>query len=186
MRIETLEDVDRQIAAWGAEHTGSAVAVAELLCDRHAAGPDRLALRYQDATGTTSTYSFAEMRDQSARFASVLRSLGVAQGDRVATLLPKSPELMIATLAIWRLGAVHVPLFTAFGPQAIGYRTGHSAARVIVTDTANRPKLAGLDLRVITVEEHDGAAAEPGDLPFRAAMAAARPLAEVARVSGDD
>ena len=88
MRIETLEDVDRQIAAWGAEHTGSAVAVAELLCDRHADVPDRLALRYQDATGTTSTYSFAEMRDHSARFASVLRSLGVAPGDRVATLLP--------------------------------------------------------------------------------------------------
>jgi acetyl-CoA synthetase len=99
MRIETVEDVDRQIAAWGAAHTGSAVAVAELLCDRHAAGPDRLALRYQDAAGTTSAYSFAEMRDQSARLASVLRSLGVARGDRVATLLPKSPELMIATRA---------------------------------------------------------------------------------------
>src|SRR5262245_43925149 len=186
MRIETRADVDRQIAAWQAQHTGPAVPVAGLLCDRHAGPAGQLALRYLDATGTASTYSFGEMRDRSARFACALRSLGVARGDRVATLLPKSPELMIATLGIWRLGAVHVPLFTAFGPQAIAFRTGHSATRVIVTDTANRPKLAGLDLRVITVEEHDGAAADPGDLPFRAAMAAAAPLTEVVRVSGDD
>src|SRR5262249_34882758 len=60
-----------------------------------------------------------------------------------------------------------------------------SAARVIVTDTANRPKLAGLGLRVITVEEHDGAA-EPGDVSFRAAIAAAGPLAEGGRVRGED
>ncbi|HEX8861196.1 MAG TPA: AMP-binding protein [Actinomycetes bacterium] len=186
MRIQTREDIDRQIAAWQAEHTGPAVALAELLCDRHAAPADWPALRYQDAAGTARTYSFAEMRDQSARFASVLRSLGVAQGDHVATLLPKSPELMIATLGIWRLGAVHVPLFTAFGPQAIGFRTGHSATRVVVTDMTNRAKLAGMDLRVVTVEGQNGAAVEPGDVPFGSAVATAAPLAEVVRVSGDD
>jgi acetyl-CoA synthetase len=163
----TREDVDRQIAVWQAEHTGPAVALADLLCDRHAAPADPLALRYQDAAGTTRTYSFAELRDHSARFASVLRSLGVAQGDRVATLLPKSPELVIATLGVWRLGAVHLPLFTAFGPKAIDFRTGHCGAHVIVTDMANRPKLAGMDVCVATV-------------------AAAEPLADVARVGGDD
>jgi acetyl-CoA synthetase len=152
MLIQTREDIDRQIAAWQTEHTGPAVALAELLCDRHAVPADQPALRYQDVGGTARTYSFAEMRDHSTRFASVLRSLGVAQGDHVATLLPKSPELMIATLGIWRLGAVHVPLFTAFGPQAIGFRTGHSATRVVVTDMTNRAKLAGMDLRVVTVE----------------------------------
>jgi acetyl-CoA synthetase len=186
MRIQTHEDIDRQIAAWQAEHTGPAVALAELLCDRHATPAGQLALRYQDAAGTTRTYSFAEIRDHSARFASVLRSLGVTQGDRVATLLPKSPELMIATLGVWRLGAVHVPLFTAFGPQAIGFRTGHSATRVVVTDMANRAKLAGMDLRVVTVEGQDGAAVESGDVPFGSAVAAAEPLAEVVHVSGDD
>ena len=187
MLAATREDVDRQIAVWQAEHTGPAVALADLLCDRHAAPADRLALRDQDAAGTARTYSFAELRDHSARFASVLRSLGVAQGDRVATLLPKSPELVIATLGIWRLGAVHLPLFTAFGPQAIKFRTGHrSGAHVIVTDMANRPKLAGMDVCVVTVEDLDGAAVESGDVPFRATVAAAEPLADVARVGGDD
>src|SRR5262249_59055139 len=139
-------------AAGGRGHPpGRGAGAAGVRCARHASPAGRLALRYQDATGAASTYSFAEMRDRSARFACVLRSLGVARGDRVATLLPKSPELMIATLGIWRLGAVHVPLFTAFGPQAIAFRTGPRAARVIVTATANRPQLAGLGLRVITV-----------------------------------
>jgi acetyl-CoA synthetase len=186
MRIQTHENIDRQIAAWQAEHTGPAVPLAELLCDRHATAADQLALRYRDGTGAARTYAFAEMRDHSARFATVLGSLGVAQGDRVATLLPKSPELMIATLGIWRLGAVHVPLFTAFGPQAIGFRTGHSATRVIVTDTTNRAKLAGEDLCVVTVEGQDGAVVGSGDVPFWSAVAAAEPLAEVVQVSGDD
>ncbi|MCB0029025.1 MAG: AMP-binding protein, partial [Anaerolineales bacterium] len=42
---------------------------------------------------------------------------------------PRSPELVIATLGLWRLGAVHVPLFTAFGLQAIKYRVEHCGAR---------------------------------------------------------
>jgi acyl-CoA synthetase (AMP-forming)/AMP-acid ligase II len=187
MLIETRADVDQQIASWQAQHTGPAVPLAALLCDRHASRAGRLALRYQDAAGTMSMYSFGEMRDRSVRFAGVLRSLGVRRGDGVATLQPKSPELMIATLGIWRLGAVHVPLFTAFGPQAIAFRTGHSATRVIIiTDLANRPKLAGLDLPVITVEDRDRAVVEPGDLSFRAATAASRPSADVVRVSGDE
>jgi acetyl-CoA synthetase len=186
MQIDTHEDIARKIAAWELEHAGPAVALANLLCDRHAMPADQLALRYQDAAGTARTYSFAEMRDRSARFASVLRSLGVEQGDRVATLLPKSPELMIATLGIWRLGAVHVPLFTAFGPQAIGFRTGNSGTRVVIADTTNRAKLAGMDLRVVTVEGQDAAAVEPGDVPFETALAAVQPLPEVVQVSGDD
>jgi acetyl-CoA synthetase len=186
MPIETREDVERQIDAWQTEHTGPSVSVADLLCDRHATSPDRLALRYEDAAGTASAHPFAEMRDRSARFASVLGAMGVAKGDRVATLLPKSPELMIATLAIWRLGAIHVPLFTAFGPQAISFRTEDSGTRVVITDTANRPKLAGMGLRVVTVEGQDGAPGEPGDLPFQSSIAAAEPLAEAATVSGDD
>jgi acetyl-CoA synthetase len=81
---------------------------------------------------------------------------------------------------------VHVPLFTAFGPQAIGFRTGHSGARVIVTDVTNRPKLAGMDLRAVTAGGQDGAAVDSGDVPFEPAVAAAEALAEVVRVSGDD
>ena len=130
-----------QIQEWIAAYGGPAVALADLLCDRHATQPERLAARFEDAAGREVPLTFAELRDRSARFAGVLRDLGVGKGDRVATLLPKTPELLIATLALWRLGAVHVPLFTAFGPQAIAFRVEHSGTRLLVTDAANRPKL---------------------------------------------
>jgi acetyl-CoA synthetase len=186
MQIETVADVQRQIDAWQAEHTGTDINVADLLCDRHADAPDRVALRYEDATGREQAFTYRTLRDQSARLASVLREMGVGKGDRVATLLPKTPELMIATLAIWRLGAVHVPLFTAFGPQAIAFRTENSGTRVVITDTANRAKLAAMDLRVVTVEGQDAATLAHGDVPFWSSVRAAVPLADAVTVSGDD
>jgi len=60
--------------------------------------------------------------DLSARLASALTQLGVGPGDRVAALLPKGPELTLTALAAWRIGASYVPLFTAFGDEAIAYR----------------------------------------------------------------
>lgn len=182
------------------------VCVAELLCDRH--DPDKVALRYEDVAGRRGTLTFGQLRDLSARFATVLRELGVDEGDRVAVLLPKGPELVVTVLAIWRIGAVHVPLFTAFGPQAIHYRVENSGARVVVTDQVQRPKLRGTPegtyaidsaaVRVVTVTEGDpmgpergsstptGGTRQNGDLPFWTALRQAVPAAESATVSGDD
>ena len=176
------DEVQEWLRAYGADE----VRPAALLCDRYAGDPSRLALRYEDAAGNRRELSYAELRDLSSRCAGVLRSLGVGPGDRVATLLPKSPELMIATLAIWRLGAAHVPLFTAFGPQAISYRLQGSAARAFVTDSANRAKLdgAGVPLpRIITVTS-DGVPRE-GDLDFWPTLESAAPVSEPAAVLGD-
>jgi acetyl-CoA synthetase len=85
--------------------------------------------------------TYAELSQESRRLAAVLAAEGVGAGDRVAVLLAKSPGLLVTLLAIWRLGAVHVPLFTAFGPDAVAYRVAHSEARVVVTDDAHRPKV---------------------------------------------
>jgi acetyl-CoA synthetase len=178
-----------QIRDWLAVYGGRAVAPAALLCDRHADDPSRLAARCVDAAGQETTLTFAELRDRSARFAGVLRDLGVGKGDRVATLLPKSPELLIATLAIWRLGAVHLPLFTAFGPQAIAFRVEHGGARVLVTDGANRWKLdeAGVPaMRVVAVESDEGDGVRAGDVSFRRALGAAVPVEAPVAVGGDD
>ncbi len=142
MQLSEHEDVQTQVQEWLRKYGGADVAIAHLLCDRHAQASDRVALVYEDVAGKEARYTFAELRDLSAKCAGVLHGLGVAKGDRVATLLPKAPELLITTLALWRLGAVHVPLFTAFGPQAITYRVGHSGTRVVVTDTTNRAKSA--------------------------------------------
>lgn len=111
-------------------------------CDRWAElEPERPALRHVRADGETRTYTFAELRDLAARFASVLADQGVRAGDRVAGLLPRTPELIVTVLAAWRLGAVYQPLFTAFGPKAIEHRLREAETRVVVTDLGNRLKL---------------------------------------------
>jgi len=112
-------------------------------CDRWADG-GRVALNWIGRDFAEETVTFAELRDQSSRFAGLLRARGIGKGDVVGGLLPRIPELFVVVLGTWRVGALYQPLFTAFGPAAIASRVtsaGGSQAKLIVTDEANRPKL---------------------------------------------
>lgn len=156
---------------------------AALCCDRHC-GQGRVALHAVARDGSSRRFTFEELKDRSDRFAQVLRDSGVSAGDVVACLLPRVPELFVTALAVWRLGAVYQPLFTAFGPKAIEHRLKKSGARVVVTDAGNRPKLDEAEhaARLVTV----GAAAGSGDLDFDAEIARRRPgLAPVGRSLDD-
>ncbi|TLP59001.1 MULTISPECIES: AMP-binding protein [Pseudomonas] len=150
-------------------------------CDRHV-GRGKLALIHEDRDGNGGRYSFDQLQAQAARFANVLRAQGVGVGDRVAGLLPRTPELLVTLLATWRLGAVYQPLFTAFGPKAIEHRLEQSGARVLVTDRTNRAKLTQLPQcpTLITV----GAAS--GELDFHALLQAAESACEPVMRTGDD
>jgi acetyl-CoA synthetase len=112
-------------------------------CDRWAA-EGAVALEWYGAQGERRTVTFAQLRDDSARFANLLRSRGIGAGDVVAGLLPRIPDLLTVVLGTWRAGAAYQPLFTAFGPAAVESRVtapGGSQAALVVTDRANRPKL---------------------------------------------
>jgi acetyl-CoA synthetase len=117
-------------------------------CDRWAEG-DRVALTWIGRDfADERVVTFEKLRDQSARFANLLRARGIERGDVVGGLLPRIPELLVVALGAWRVGAIYQPLFTAFGPAAIESRVtsaGGSHAKLIVTDEANRPKLIGLE-----------------------------------------
>jgi len=113
------------------------------ICDRHA-GNDRIALRHTGLDGETGEYSFRQLQDRAARFANYLKKHGIGKGDRVAGLLPRSPELLITILGTLRAGAVYQPLFTAFGPDAIDYRLQKASTRLIVTNAEQWPKVAQL------------------------------------------
>ncbi len=97
------------------------------LCDQHP--HDDLAFTLvkasDDGALRVEGLTFGELADESRRPATDLRAQGVQAGDRVAVLMSKRREPPIALLALWRLGAVHVPLFTAFPASAIecGSRT---------------------------------------------------------------
>src|SRR5919198_134956 len=95
-----MTDVDREILDLTSEFSASELNLAGLLCDRHAADPERLALRYEDVSGHSEQLAYREVTDLSARFAPRLAAAGVRRGDRVATLLPKRPELLVAVVGL--------------------------------------------------------------------------------------
>src|SRR3954469_14902946 len=133
-------------------------------CDRHADGTGRLALVYEAPDGTVERFTFDDLKRLSNRCANALAGLGIGSGDRVGILLPQRPETAIAHLAVYKLGAVAVPLFVQFGPDALEHRLADSGARVLVTDSENLAKVPpGLpDLATILVADGDGG----GHTPF--------------------
>jgi len=175
-RTDPLVRVHELLGVWG----DPAASVAGLLCDRRPAGEVAYTVVEPDLAARDLTYG--ELREASERFAAGLAELGVGPGDRVATLLGKSTELLVALLGCWRLGAVHVPLFTAFAPPQVALRLAGSAARVVICDETQRPKLAGLDTpaRVVTV----GAGA-PGDIGFAELLDRHPPGFPAAALGGD-
>jgi len=139
--------------------------LAEALCDRWArAEPDRRALIYLRPDGEERHYSYIQLARASARFANALAGHGLKRGDRVALLLPQTPEAVLTHLAAYRLGAVVVPLFTLFGADGLQYRLADSGARMVVTDGANLHKILGLreslpDLKAIfSIDSREGGA----------------------------
>ena len=161
--------------------------IAEACCDRWADGSGRLALLHLDAEGRTERITFDALRSAAARFANLLRSQGIGRGDRVAVLLPQGPEALLAHLATYRLGAIAVPLFQLFGPDALEFRLRDSGAAALVTDDVGLARLAEVrdslaDLRVVL--NADGA--RPGALSLWELAERARDDDEVARTSCDD
>lgn len=135
--------------------------IAAFCCDRHAGDPDKLALIYEDEAGSVSRFTFRHFRDRANRCANVLTGLGIERGDRVGVLLSQGPDLPVAHLGIYKLGAVALPLFTLFGPDGLQYRLENSEAKAVITDSANLPKL--LEIRaqlpaLKTILVTDGAA----------------------------
>lgn len=139
--------------------------------DRHAKNPCKIALFCIRKDGHCEKITSRELQKLTNRYANMLRGLDVERGDRVARLLPRIPETYISFLGAWKAGAVDVPLYTAFGPEAIAYRVKDSGAKVIVTDAENRVKLLPVQdqlegVNVLVVPEERGVGLRQGDLSF--------------------
>lgn len=102
-------------------------------------------LDYVDPNGARRI-DMRELRDEAQRLAKYFRDNGVGKGDTVGVLLPKCPPLIVTALALWQIGAVYVPLFTAFGTDAISFRAIDSGAKFVITNLANEAKV-GDDVR---------------------------------------
>ena len=100
--------------------------------DRQPAGA--LALVEIRPDGGTEEHTFGELAVLSNRLANGLREGGVVAGDRVGIVLPQRAETGIAHLAVYKLGAIAVPLSGLFGPDALTMRLGDCDAKVVITD----------------------------------------------------
>lgn len=125
-----------------------------LMCDRHPA--EDVAFRFVDDDLHVGDMSYGELATRSRRAAHFLAERGVGPGDRVASLLGKGPDLPVLILGIWRLGAVYVPLFTAFAASAVGERMSDADVRLVVTDLEQLPKVDDLQVQVAlaNVQQH--------------------------------
>jgi acetyl-CoA synthetase len=104
-------------------------------CDKHPA--DVLAMIHEDFEGTVREIHWGELQEWSNRFANVLRAHGVEQGDRVAMLLPPTPETAAAFFGTYKAGAILLSMSVLYGDDGIRHRITDSEPKVLVTNAAN-------------------------------------------------
>ena len=172
-----MRDSHAELHAGFRWHVPADFNIAEACCTRWARDtPDAVAIRHEHEDGTRGSTTYRTLDRDADRLAVALRRLGVARGDRVAIVMPQRVETAIAHIAIYRLGAVAMPLSMLFGPEALEYRIGDSGAKLAIVDEsaidnvlAARPLCAGL-ATIVAV----GGAEGRGDADWRALLAAER------------
>ena len=155
------------------------------IVDRHA-GSRRVALRWFGKAGQRRTVTFDELSRLSNCLANWLRAEGVGKGDRVAGYLPRVPETVVVMLATWKAGAIYVPIFTGFGPDAIGFRLRHSGAKILCTHWEYRSRIPPDPgtTAILTIEGPSTLA--DGDRGFAATVEQQSERFEVSEVRRDD
>ncbi len=118
---------------WATWFVGGQFNLSQACVDRWAeTEPDRIAVRSQKETGETRELTFAELQDEVGRLAGALRSLGVDRGDAVAVYLPMGQEAVVSLLAIARLGAIFIPVFSGYGAEAVATRLTDPKPKVLI------------------------------------------------------
>jgi acetyl-CoA synthetase len=165
--------------------------------DRHLATKgDKIALLWEGEPGEVRRISYRELHAEVSRFANVLKSIGIASGDRVAIYLPLIPEAVVAMLACARLGAIHSVVFGGFSADALKDRIHDQEAKLIITATSGWRRGNAVPLKktadaaaaecptvqhmiVVRRNETDEVAMTPRrDIWYHEAMSAADPVCE--------
>ena len=158
------------------------------VCDKWADEKNRLALIYLAPDGKERRYTFHDLKILSNRLANTLKAHGIRKGDRVGILLPQCPETLISHIATYKLGSIALPLLSLFGPSAIEYRLENSAARAVITDHLNLPKILEIrdrlpGLKLILVVDCDE---QPGISDFWGSVQKGSPHFEPVLTRADD
>ncbi|MBE1496370.1 acetyl-CoA synthetase [Amycolatopsis lexingtonensis] len=165
--------------------------IAHEAVDRHAGGPlaTKVALSFVDRHETVTEITYAELKERSDRFAVLLGNLGVRPGERVFTLLGRTPELYVAVLGALKAGCVLSPLFPAFGPEPIRQRLTLGEGSVpVTTPTLYRRRIRSIRDRLPALRHVlvTGTAEEPDVTALAPALAAVDPAFTIPPTSPED
>ena len=172
---------------------GGGLNIAHEAVDRHAAGAraDHVALRCVDRDGGVRDVTYAELSEQTGRFAAALRALGIRRGERVFVLAPRRAELYVAVLGALKMGAVVSPLFPAFGPEPVlaRMRIGDAAA-LVTTPALYRRKVAPIRKELPGLRHvigiGNGGDGDADVLDMAALLAAAEPVDRAENTTPED
>jgi len=137
--LEFLEPYERVLdisngIEWATWFGGGRVNVAHQCVDRWATRtPDAPAVIWESEDGDVRRWTYSELRATTDRLARALLSLGVLGGDAVGIFLPMAPEIVASVMACSKIGAIWVPIFSGFGPDAVGARLADAGAKVLLT-----------------------------------------------------
>src|SRR3954462_11599637 len=136
--MSTASSYEQAVAAheW---HVPEKYNIAVDVCDKHDAG--KLAMVHEDPDGNVREVKWGELQELSNRFANVLRAHGVERGDRVAMLLPPTPETAAAFFGTYKSGAILLSMSVLYGDDGIKHRVTDSQAKVLVTNEANKDRV---------------------------------------------
>ncbi len=126
--------------------------IAQDVCDKHPR--DKPAMIHEDPSGNVREVSWGELQDLANQAAAVLRDAGVVRGDRVAVVLPPTPETAAIFFGTWKLGALLLSMSVLYGDDGIRHRLGDAEPRVLVTDQANAGRFEHPNLLIL--DEGDG------------------------------
>jgi len=114
---------------------GGKMNIVHNLLDKRQGTPveNRPALRWEGEDGSTQELTYGELHRRVCRCANALRDVGLGKGDRIGLYMPMTPEIVIAFLAIVKIGGVLLPLFSGYGAGAIVARLNGADASALIT-----------------------------------------------------
>ena len=154
--------------------------------DRNANRAAHPALIYEDAAGRTHRYSFGQLIGSSRRLCGALAALGLRRGDVIAIAAGQRPETAIAHMAVYRLGAVALPVSRLFGADALRYRLLHAGARAIVAEAQSAALIESIRPQLPALQHIIVAGGDGPDHRFDDLAAAGVPAREAAPTAPED
>ncbi len=120
---------------WARWCVGGKLNIVQSCLDKWLATPtaNHAALRWEGEDGSVRSLTYSQLHAEVCRTAAALRRLGVRKGDVVAVFMPMIPEIVVAVFAVARIGAIVLPLFSGYGPEAVSSRLNASGAKVLFT-----------------------------------------------------